>query len=176
MLCFVQHDDEDQHSDRLVSTFYNDVFSLNLDTLAWNPVLLGKALQADEIESSDDEDEDEDEDEGEDEDEDEDCDGEANGTEGADEGAQSVEPEPESTAETLSATSAKQSSAAGFEGESAPSPRIGAGMIALHGEGDTPALLVFGGMHENAKGGEEPSNDLWRFTISGDGGGWERLC
>ena len=170
MLCFAQHDDEDQHSDRLVSTFYSDVFSLNLGTSVWSPVLLGKALQPDEIESSEDEEEGEQEgDEDEDEDEGGDCDAE-----------KSVEPEPEPepkaqmTAEA--AAKAEQSSAAGEECDSAPSPRIGAGVVALQGEGDTAAILVFGGMRENAKGVEEPSNDMWRLGVGVNAGGWERLC
>ena len=136
-------------------------------------MLLGKALQPDEIESSEDEDEDEEEEQEGDEDEDEgeggDCDAE-----------RSVEPEPEPepkaqmTAEA--AAKAEQSSAAGEECDSAPSPRIGAGVVALQGEGDTAAILVFGGMRENAKGVEEPSNDMWRLGVGVNAGGWERLC
>ena len=66
----MQHDDEDQHSDRLVSTFYNDVFALNLDTAVWSPMLLGEALKPEEIESSEEEEDDDEDEEEEGEDED----------------------------------------------------------------------------------------------------------
>ena len=131
-------------------------------------MLLGKALQPDEIESSEDEEEGEQEGD-EDEDEGGDCDAE-----------KSVEPEPEPEPKTQmtaeAASKAEQSSAAGEECDSAPSPRIGAGVVALQGEGDTAAILVFGGMRENAKGVEEPSNDMWRLGVGVNAGGWERLC
>ena len=163
-----------------MSTFYNDVFSLDLQTSVWNPVLLGKALQPDDTESSEDEDDEEDD---EDDDSEQDagaCSAEATEFGGVEKASQSAEPEPERDSETHTDSAELDGKAIHVstekQVESAPSPRIGAGMVALHGEGDNPAVLVFGGMRENAKGVEEPSNDMWRLDVGGGGEGWVRLC
>jgi hypothetical protein len=160
----VQHDDEDQHSDRLVSTFYNDVFSLDLASSVWAPVLLGEAHKPEDMESSE-------------EDDDEEEDGDDEEHEGVEE-AQAMdedqpEPEPEPTPEpSATMTPRGESKADGSAAAAAavPSPRMGAGVVASPG-GDS--MLIFGGMRENAKGVEEPSNDVWRLT---SGSGWEQLC
>ena len=155
-----QHDDEDQHSDRLVSTFYNDVFALDLASSVWAPALLGEELKPEDMESSEEEEEDEDEEEE-----------EEDGAQAMDE--DQPEPEPQSEPE-VAMTPRGDAKADGSVSSAAavPSPRMGAGVVASPA-GD--ALLVFGGMRENAKGVEEPSNDVWRLT-PGSAGGWEQLC
>lgn len=149
-----QHDDEDQHSDRLVSTFYNDVFALDLASSVWAPALLGEALKPEDMESSEEEDDDEEDEEGEEEDE-----------------AQAMdEDQPEPETEPEPAKTPRGDAKADGAAAAVPSPRMGCGVVASPA-GD--AMLVFGGMRENAKGKEEPSNDVWRLT---PGGGWEQLC
>jgi hypothetical protein len=177
LLCAcMQHDDEDQHSDRLVSTFYNDVFALNLDTAVWSPMLLGEALKPEEIESSEEEEDDDEDEEEEGEDED------AGAVTSAEAPETPAEPElaPASAAAAVEPAGggAATTAVAADQQLSSPSPRIGAGVLTMGGTGDAPAaMLLFGGMRENAKGVEEPSNDVWRLAVSGDGigGGWELL-
>ena len=129
------------------------MFSLDLDSGEWQPLLLGEAFQPEQLESSSDESEEEEEEGDEDEEQ----------AVGAGQ-APELEPEPEpeqgaaGDAATARASRLQQLSA------SAPGARSGAGVAVV---GD--ALWVYGGKNETAQGAEHAwAEGMWCLGLQGE--------